>query len=177
MKLEKCTPWDARFLLMCDMIASWSEDTSRKVGCVIVGPMNEIRATGYNGLPRGVDSEPQDRHEHLNGEKYLWFEHAERNAIYNAASTGTPIYGCSLYVNSFPCADCARGLIQSGITELRTFGFDATDSKYGRHFDVSSQMLQEAGVALKLFDRGDLAIREQAIAFENARAPENNLLR
>ena len=173
----ECTHWDARFFLLCDMIASWSEDSSRKVGSVIVGPNHEIRATGYNGLPRGTDSSHQTRHDRSSGEKYLWFEHAERNAIYNAALAGTSTVECSMYVNSFPCADCARAIVQSGIRSLSTFSFDPNDAVYGYHFKVSEQMLSEAGVQVRLHDRADAKIAELAKNFEEARSAKNGFLR
>jgi dCMP deaminase len=177
MTLKKCNRWDARFFVMCDMIASWSEDTSRKVGSVVVGPSNEIRSTGYNGFPRGVDSSLTERHDGASGDKYLWFEHAERNAIYNAAGSGAATAGCRMYVNSYPCADCARAIIQSGIVQLSTFEFDPTDDKFGQHFIVSEQMLQEAGIEVRFFDRNDEAISDQIERYEDARRPANRLIR
>lgn len=177
MTLKKCSHWDARFFLLCDMIASWSEDTSRKVGSVVVGPSNEIRSTGYNGFPRGVDSSLSERHERNLGEKYLWFEHAERNAIYNAAGSGTATTGCRMYVNSFPCADCARAIIQSGITQLNTFGFDPKDEKFGRQFIVSETMFKESGVEISKFGRNDKAILDQIKRFSDVKSPENRLIR
>lgn len=177
MKLEKCNQWDARFLGLCDMIASWSEDTSRKVGSVVVGPSNEIRSTGYNGFPRGVDSSLGERHQREAGEKYLWFEHAERNAIYNAAGSGTMTTGCKMYVNSFPCADCARAIIQSGISQLNTYAFDPKDEKFGRHFIVANEMLREAGVEVRAFARDDNSIAAQVDLFIEARDQKNGFLR
>ena len=159
------------------MIASWSEDSSRKVGSVIVGANNEIRATGFNGIPRGVNGSRDDRHSRASGEKYLWFEHAERNAIYNAASTGTPISGTRMYVNSFPCADCTRAIIQSGIDALHTFNFAPDDPKYSRHFLVSQEMLSEAAVQVKLFERNDPKITELARNFEMTRSETSGFLR
>jgi dCMP deaminase len=119
--------WDLRFLEQAKTIASWSKDRSTKVGCVIVGPNREIRTTGYNGFPRGVTDDVDARHERP--EKYRWFEHGERNAIFNAARMGTSVDGCTAYVGSIPaeatarmhgppCVDCARALIQSGITRV-----------------------------------------------------------
>ena len=177
MTLKKCSHWDARFFLLCDMIASWSEDTSRKVGSIVVGHSNEIRSTGYNGLPRGIDSSVSARHDRASDEKYLWFEHAERNAIYNAAGSGTATAGCRMYVNSFPCADCARAIIQCGITQLNTFEFDSTDEKFGRHFTVAEKMLLEGGVEIRKFARNDQAIIDQVKLFSDVKNPENNLIR
>ena len=90
--------WDIRWMALAQFIATWSKDRGRKVGAVIVGPDNEIRSTGYNGIPRGVNDDVEERHEATNGEKYLWVSHAERNAIYNAAIVLDPAQsGCPGY--------------------------------------------------------------------------------
>src|SRR5271166_5144739 len=108
--------WDSRFLDLARYVGQWSKDRSRKVGCVIVGPHREIRAIGYNGFPRGIDDDVADRHERPS--KYLWTEHAERNAIFEAARIGTPLDGCTMYLPWFPCMACARALVQTGIARL-----------------------------------------------------------
>lgn len=105
--------WDQYFMTMAYLAASRSTDQSTHAGTVIVTMDNAVVSTGYNGPPRGMDNPPQTR-----PEKYFYFEHSERNAIYNAASHGTKLYGCKLYVNFLPCADCARAIIQSGIKEV-----------------------------------------------------------
>ena len=97
-------------------ISTWSKDTSTKVGCVVVGPDREIRAQGYNGFPRGVDDDKSKRQ--TRPIKYAFYEHAERNAIYNACLCGVTLKGCTLYVTMPPCADCARAIIQSGIKRV-----------------------------------------------------------
>lgn len=145
--------WDKRFFDLCEHIAGWSEDQSRKVGAVIVGEANEILATGYNGLPRGISGEVQARHEREGGEKYFWFEHAERNAIFNAARSGTSIEGSTIYCSLFPCADCVRAIIQSGIKHLKTFAAPGDDPSYSRSFQVSEQMLKESGTTISLFEK------------------------
>jgi dCMP deaminase len=139
--------WDARFLELTLTIAGWSKDRSRKVGCVIVGPNNEIRATGYNGFPRRVDDRPAERHERPL--KYLWTEHAERNAIYNAAYTGISLAGCRIYVPWYPCIDCARAIVQAGIVELIGVEPDWQDDQWGEGFHVARQMFEEAGIAVR----------------------------
>jgi dCMP deaminase len=144
--------WDRRFFELCALIGSWSEDRSRQVGCVIVGRANEIRATGFNGLPRGVSGKIDQRHDSRNGEKYYWFEHAERNAIYNAARVGMPLEDCRLYVSLFPCADCARAMIQAGIVSVNTYPPPQNDRTYSRSFEVTIEMLQEAGVNIYLYE-------------------------
>jgi dCMP deaminase len=73
---------------------------------VIVRSDRLIRSVGYNGFVRGVDDDIASRHERP--AKYSWIEHAERNAIYNAARFGVPLTGATCYVNWFPCIDRAR---------------------------------------------------------------------
>lgn len=109
--------WDEFFLALARVYASKSKDQSKQVGAIIVGPAKEQRSGGYNGLPRGVDDGPPDRW--IRPGKMAWCEHAERNAIYNAARIGTPCEGCTLYVCGLPpCTDCARAIIQAGIIEV-----------------------------------------------------------
>lgn len=107
--------WDDYFCSMLPLVASKSKDNSVKIGAIIVGPDHEIRSTGYNGFPRGIIDKPA-RFERP--EKYVWTEHAERNAIYNAARIGVSLKDCTLYLNWWPCPDCARGIIQVGIKEV-----------------------------------------------------------
>lgn len=145
--------WRHRFLGLCDQVAGWSEDRDFKVGAVIVGPGHEIRATGYNGLPRGVSAGDDSRFDRASGEKFFWIEHAERNAIYNAARSGAALAGCTLYVNRFPCADCARAIIQSGIACVECPPKPENDGKLDHSFDVSEIMLREAGVSVSAQER------------------------
>ena len=102
--------WAARFMGLAAHMAGWSEDRDRHVGAVIVGPGHEVRASGYNGLPRGVSDRDDSRFDRASGTKFFWIEHAERNAIYNAARSGAALDGCTIYVTRFPCADCARAM-------------------------------------------------------------------
>jgi dCMP deaminase len=163
--VNKCNRWEARFFALCDLVASWSEDQSRKVGSVIVGPANDVRSVGYNGLPRGVRADLDERHSREGGEKYLWFEHAERNAIYNLARTGVSGDGCRMYVNNFPCADCARAIIQTGIIELKTFAYETSDERFLNHYAAATRMLPEAGLKVSLFARDDPMITEVVASF------------
>ncbi|MCB1340558.1 MAG: dCMP deaminase [Pseudooceanicola sp.] len=141
--------WTARFMALCDTVADWSEDRDRHVGCVIVGPGgHEVRATGYNGLPRGVSAADDARFDRPSGEKFYWIEHAERNAVYNAARAGVSLHGCTAYVNRFPCADCGRALIQSGITRVVAPPIPEADGALDYSFQVSARMLREAGVTV-----------------------------
>ena len=86
-----------------------------KIGAIIVKD-KRIISTGYNGIPIGVSDDLEPRHDRP--EKYKWYEHGERNAIYSAAKHGISTNDAILYTNALPCADCARGIIQSGIKEV-----------------------------------------------------------
>lgn len=157
---ERITTWHRYLMEMALLSARKSSDDSMGVGCVIVGPDNEVRATGYNGLPRGVEYTPERRGRPA---KYAWTEHAERNAIYNAARVGTPLLGCTAYIactdlvrgGCVPCAECCRALIQTGIREIVEFYVGRPDSAgrpWAAALDDSLAMLDEAGVVLTLLD-------------------------
>lgn len=105
--------WDNYFLSLARVVALKSKDQSTKVGAVVVGPDHEIRSTGFNGLPRGMaDDNAEYQYRPF---KYKLFEHAERNAIFNAARFGACLKGCTIYCYWPPCSDCARAIIQAGI--------------------------------------------------------------
>jgi len=109
--------WDETFMQMCDLIARRSKDPNTKCGAVIVDQENVIVGLGYNGWPRGIDQDalPWDREGKLHETKYAYVVHAEANAIYNS---NKDTRGCKLYVNLFPCNECAKILIQNGIKEV-----------------------------------------------------------
>lgn len=142
--------WDKYFLEMSEVVSKRSKDRSTKIGCVLVGPDNEVRSTGYNSFVRGVDDDKPERHERP--EKYLWTEHAERNAIYNAARCGTPTKGSRMYVLALPCMDCARGIIQAGVTEVIIPSHDHDPDFVARWADSwkrTEEMFEEAGVKVR----------------------------
>jgi dCMP deaminase len=106
--------WTEYFLGIAEQVKLKSKDESTQIGAVIVGVDNEILSTGYNSFPRGMDDSKLERQERP--EKYFWFEHAERNAIYNAARIGVSLKNSTIYLTSgLPCMDCARGIVNSGI--------------------------------------------------------------
>lgn len=140
-------------------IASWSKDQSRPTGCVIVGEDRIIRVIGYNGFPRGVNDEIPERH--LRPAKYSWTEHAERNAIYNAARIGTSLAGCTMYLTWFPCIDCARAIVQAGIVRLVAFEPDRHDPKWGQDFDMSLKLFKEVNLSLSLLPRSAASSESQ----------------
>lgn len=136
--------WDERWMSMCDLIASWSKDRSRKTGAVIVDDRNTLISLGWNGFPRGINDDVEKRHQRP--EKYAWSEHAERNAIYNAPRS---IRGATMYLPWFPCSDCARAIIQSGIGELVCIEPDWNSPTYGDDFRIANEMLCESSVKVR----------------------------
>jgi len=147
--------WDEYYLNICREVAARSKDPNTQVGCVIAGPAHEIRTTGYNSLPRGIRDDVPERLERPT--KYLWMEHAERNAIYNAARCGTPLEGCTLYVEIMPCMDCGRALVQAGIREVVISGqrMSQYSSEYfDEHFQKVQELFQEAGVRVRQVPAG-----------------------
>jgi dCMP deaminase len=106
--------WNEYFLNIAEQIKLKSKDESTQIGAVIVGKDNEILSTGYNSFPRGLDDSKKERQERP--EKYFWIEHAERNAIYNAARIGVSLKNSTIYLTSgVPCMDCARAIVNVGI--------------------------------------------------------------
>jgi len=151
-RLSKEARWDNRFMELSDFVSNWSEERGRKVGAVIVGTQNTIVSMGYNGMPRGISAQPEDRHDKQNSEKYYWFEHAERNAIYNAARIGIALEGTKIYSSLFPCADCARAIIQSGIVELVTRKPPEFEENFARSMNVSLELLTEASILVRFYN-------------------------
>lgn len=98
-------------------VAELSKDPSTKVGAIILGPKGEGGPWGYNGAPRGCKADEDHRIE-TRPEKYMWVEHAERNAIYTAARTGFRTVGATMYITHAPCMDCARAIVQAGIKKV-----------------------------------------------------------
>jgi len=144
------TKWDARFLRLAREISTWSKDRSTQVGAVIVAEDKTPGPYGYNGFPRLIDDEAEDRH--ARPSKYDWTEHAERNAIYNATRTGLGLKGCTIYVTHVPCPDCARAIVQVGIRRVVVDQKSREDADFAARWEdkgkVSEAMFAEAGVAL-----------------------------
>ena len=143
-EVREPTSWDTKFFALYSHIAQWSKDKSTKVGAIIVNERNKVVSMGYNGFPIGFDDDVYLRHERP--QKYVYTEHAERNAIYSAAELGIQTKGCKMYLCWFPCPDCARAIIQSGISELVCYPVDFTDERWGEGFRKSWEMLMECGV-------------------------------
>ncbi len=137
--------WDLRFLELADHIAQWSKDPRTKVGAVIVDAKKRVVSIGYNGFPRGVDDTParyEDR-----PTKHLFVAHAERNALDNAPLM---VDGCTIYVPLLPCNECAKSIIQKGITRVVTYKVKRDGT--GFNWDITLKMFKEAGITLDLID-------------------------
>lgn len=152
--------WDSRFIRLAREIATWSKDRSTQVGAVIVGDDRTPGPYGYNGFPRAVDDDVEDRH--TRPTKYKWTEHAERNAIYNAARIGVALKGCTMFVTHVPCADCARAIVQVGIVRVVADRAGMLDSGFAERWSgdekITKEMLEEAGITLdvvQVADSGD----------------------
>ena len=137
--------WDKRFFDLAEYISGWSKDRSTKVGAVIVKD-NRIISTGYNGFPAGFNDDIDSRHERP--VKYNYTEHSERNAIYNAARKGDSTKDATIYLQWFPCADCARGIIQSGIIKVVCTKPDFNHERWGESFKMSYEMLTECKIEI-----------------------------
>jgi dCMP deaminase len=140
------THWDEKFINLSAFIAEWSKDTNRKNGAVIVDGDNIVVSMGYNGFPRDCDDSIECRYERP--DKYLFTEHAERNALYHAARHGVSLKECRMYMTMFPCSDCARGIIQTGIKKIIAPKPDLKHERWGVHFKASIEMLEECGVEI-----------------------------
>jgi dCMP deaminase len=143
--------WDAYLMNLAKATALKSKDPSTKLGAIIVGPKHEIRATGFNSFPTGINDDVPERK--VRPEKYKWVEHAERNAIYCAARHGASLEGCTLYCEWPPCTDCARAIIQVGIIKIIVNSFDIP-KRWQLDMNTSITMLKEAKV--KIQKLGDL---------------------
>lgn len=139
--------WDQRFLDLAHHISYWSKDPSTKVGCVVVGADREIRSTGFNGFPRGIE-DSLDRLEDRE-QKYPLICHAEENAIMHAARIGVSLKDCTAYVTWPPCTRCARSLIQAGIVEVVYTCVDTIPERWHEDFERSTDMMREAGLRVR----------------------------
>lgn len=161
--------WDMRHYLLAMHVASWSKDPDTQVGAVIVGRDRRHLTVGYNGFPPGVQDLPE-RYAHR-PTKYLFTQHAERNALDNASFDCTD---ATLATTMFPCVECAKSLIAKGVRRLVTTSppttlTDAAGAVIPSWRDTvphALTMLREARVAILevRFDAGSLlpVIREPA---------------
>lgn len=119
-KKENYLTWDEYFMAIAKLSAMRSKDPSTQVGACIVDKNNRILSIGYNGAPNGYSDDifPWDREGNELETKYPYVVHAERNAILNYRGSRKDFEGAKIYVDLFPCNECAKEIIQSGIKEV-----------------------------------------------------------
>tara|TARA_Y100001938_G_C8089056_1_gene433927 strand:- start:1522 stop:2076 length:555 start_codon:yes stop_codon:yes gene_type:complete len=140
---------------------SYSEDPSTQLGAILVQPSKGIIGWGVNGLPPRI-SNKEERWERP--QKYDYVEHAERNVIYKCAERGICSTGLIMYCPWFACTDCARAIIQSGISAVVGHKeiYKHANERWNESTKIGIQMLNEAGVRTKLWSGevgNDISIR------------------
>lgn len=155
MKRTDYLKWDEYFMGVALLSAQRSKDTSTQVGACIVNEDNKILSVGYNGMPIGCndDDMPWEREGDPLETKYLYVCHAELNAILNNDSGS--LKGTIIYVTLFPCNECTKAIIQSGIKEIVYLS-----DKYSHTDEVkaSKRMLDMAGVKYRQYTCGEKSI-------------------
>ncbi|QVK19157.1 dCMP deaminase family protein [Mycoplasmatota bacterium] len=149
--------WDQYFMGIALLSANRSKDENTQVGACIVNADNRIVGIGYNGLPIGCsDSDyPWDRDGEWLDTKYPYVVHAEPNAILNSTSN---LKNCKMYVTLFPCHECAKLIIQSGIKEVIYF----EDKYYNTDSTIASKrMFDSSQIKYRLFDEININITTQ----------------
>lgn len=135
--------FESKLLDIARRVAKDSPDRSRKVGAVLVRPDGSIVSVGTNTLTEGVEHE--DRYLERPA-KYDWTEHAERNAIFAAAREGLATKGCTMVLPWFPCKECARAIVQCGVSRVVAQYPDVNDPTWGDGFKVGLELFAKAGI-------------------------------
>ena len=137
--------WDQYFMGMAHLSAMRSKDPNTRVGACIVNPQKRVVGLGYNGFPYGCEDDefPWEREGDTLNTKYAYVVHGELNAILNCK--GKDLTGCRIYVGLFPCNECAKAIIQSGIKEVVYLSDKYAETDIVK---ASKRMLNAAGVKL-----------------------------
>ena len=146
--------WDEYFMGVAHLSGMRSKDPNTQVGACIVSQDNKILSMGYNGFPLGCSDDEFPWNREGEDNKYFYTTHSELNAILNYR--GGSLEGATIYVTLFPCNECAKAIIQSGIREVV---YD--DDKYADTAMViaSKKMLRAAGVTLRRYERSGREVR------------------
>lgn len=149
MKRSDYISWDEYFMGISLLSAQRSKDSNTQVGACIVSEENKILSVGYNGMPTGCndDDMPWDREGEPLATKYPFVCHAELNAILNRSSGS--LKNAKIYVSLFPCNECAKAIIQSGIKEVVYW-----EDKYSETDSVvaSKKMFELSGVKIRRYE-------------------------
>lgn len=159
MKRHDYLNWDEYFIGIALLSAKRSKDPNTQVGACIVNSENRILSVGYNGMPSGCSDDvfPWDRDGNdALGTKYAFVCHAELNAILNY--TGGSVRGARIYTTLFPCNECTKAIIQSGIKEIIYFSDKYSESDNVR---AAKRMLDAAGVAYRQYIKSEKQIELQ----------------
>lgn len=143
-RVDNVLTWDEYFMGLAHLSALRSKDPNTQVGAAIVDENHRVVSVGYNGFPTGVsdDEFPWSREGDVLTSKYAFVVHAELNAILNSQRS---VRGCTIYVSLFPCNECAKAIIQSGIKKIvyESDKYNGVDTNI-----ASKRMLKAAGVEL-----------------------------
>lgn len=143
-RVDNVLTWDEYFMGLAHLSALRSKDPNTQVGAAIVDENHRVVSVGYNGFPTGVsdDEFPWSREGNVLTSKYAFVVHAELNAILNSQRS---VRGCTIYVSLFPCNECAKAIIQSGIKKIvyESDKYNGVDTNI-----ASKRMLKAAGVEL-----------------------------
>ena len=142
-KREDYISWDEYFMGVAALSAMRSKDPNTQVGACIVSPEHKILSMGYNGFPLGCSDEEFTWEREGEDNKYFYSTHSELNAILNYR--GGSLEGATIYVTLFPCNECAKAIIQSGI---RTLVYDSDKYADTAMVKASKKMLKAAGVQI-----------------------------
>ena len=158
MKRKGYISWDEYFMGVAMLAAKRSKDPNTQVGACIVSQDNIILSTGYNGFPKGCSYDEFPWEREGNDTKYPFVVHAELNAILNC--NGKSLKGSKIYVALFPCNECAKAIIQSGIGEVIYLS-----DKYASTAATlaSKRMLDAAGVSYRQLET---VLKEIKLDFE-----------
>lgn len=144
MKRNNVLSWDSYFMSIAHLSALRSKDPNTQVGACIVNPQKRVVGVGYNGFPKGCNDDefPWEREGDFLETKYPYVVHAELNAILNSIQS---LNDCTIYVSLFPCNECAKAIIQSGIkcVVYESDKYNGTDANV-----ASKKMFRDAGVEL-----------------------------
>ena len=152
--------WDDYFMGVALLSARRSKDPATQVGACIVNRQNKIVGAGYNGLPAGCDDDqfPWGKQGEFLDTKYPYVCHAELNAILN--NIGMDLHGCRIYTALFPCNECAKAIIQAGITEVIFLSDKYDGTEVTR---ASKKMLDTAGVSYR---QVKASVKEIVLSFD-----------
>lgn len=144
MKRKDYISWDEYFMGVALLASKRSKDPNTQVGACIVDENNIILSTGYNGFPLGCSDDEFPWAREGDNTKYPYVVHAELNTILNA--TGRNLRGARLYVSLFPCNECTKAIIQSGIKEVIYLSDKYADTPFNL---ASKRMLESAGISVR----------------------------